>query len=120
MGLASEQRGGRWKLDPELETTLREMGRRGDIVRTMNHALKIAMQPRAPQDQAIYDPAAPDARPVVGWLVASGLADEHSDRRFLIVDAVDGHTHHIDVGTGVTDARSGAVVRVEPQSRWPT
>lgn len=27
MGLASEERAGRWKLDPELETTLREMGR---------------------------------------------------------------------------------------------
>jgi type IV secretory pathway VirD2 relaxase len=115
MGLASEQRGGRWKLDPELETTLREMGRRGDIVRTMNHALQVAMQPRAPQDQAIYDPDAPDARPVVGRLVASGLADEHADRRFVIIDGVDGHTHYVDVGTGVTDARPGAIVRIEPR-----
>jgi hypothetical protein len=40
MGLASEQRDGRWRLDPELETTLREMGRRGDIVRTMNHPFR--------------------------------------------------------------------------------
>ena len=115
MGLASEERGGRWKLDPELEKTLREMGRRGDIVRTMNHALRVAMQPRAPQDQAIYDPDAPDARPVVGRLVASGLADEHADRRFLIVDGVDGHTHYVDVGTNVLDARPGAVVQIEPR-----
>lgn len=115
MGLASEQRGGRWKLDPELETTLREMGRRGDIVRTMNHALQVAMQPRAPQDQMIYDPDALDARPVVGRLVASGLADEHADRRFLIVDGVDGHTHYVDVGTGITDARPGAIVQIEPR-----
>jgi type IV secretory pathway VirD2 relaxase len=115
MGLASEQRGGRWKLDPELETTLREMGRRGDIVRTMNHALQVAMQPRAPQDQTIYDPDATDARPVVGRLVASGLADEHADRRFLIVDGVDGRTHYVDVGTGVTDAGPGVIVRVEPR-----
>ena len=115
MGLATEQRGGRWKLDPELETTLREMGRRGDIVRTMNHALRVAMQPRAPQDQAIYDPNAPDARPVVGRLVAFGLADEHADRRFLIVDGVDGRTNYVDVGAAVLDARSGAIVRVEPR-----
>lgn len=115
MGLASEQRGGRWQLDPELETTLREMGRRGDIVRTMNQALKIAMQPRAPQDQAIYDPDAPDVRPVVGRLVASGLADEHADRRYLIVDGVDGHTHYVDIGAGVPDARPGAIVRIEPR-----
>jgi len=115
MGLASEKRGGRWKLDPELETTLREMGRRGDIVRTMNHALKVAMRPRAPQDQMIYDPDAPDARPVVGRLVASGLADEHADRRFLIIDGVDGHTHYVDVGANVLDARPGAIVKIEPR-----
>jgi type IV secretory pathway VirD2 relaxase len=115
MGLASEQPGGRWKLDPELETTLREMGRRGDIVRNMNLALKIAMQPRAPEDQAIYDPDAPDARPVVGRLIASGLADEHADRQFLIVDGVDGHTHYVDVGTNVLEARPGAIVQVEPR-----
>jgi type IV secretory pathway VirD2 relaxase len=115
MGLASEQRSGRWKLDSELETTLREMGRRGDIVRTMNHALRVAMQPRAPQDQAIYDPDAPDARPVVGRLVASGLADEHADRHFVIVDGVDGHTHYVDVGTNVLDARPGTIVRIEPR-----
>lgn len=115
MGLASEQRDGRWKLDPELETTLREMGRRGDIVRTMNHALRVAMQPRAPQDQAIYDPDAPDAGPVVGRLVASGLADEHADRRFLIIDGVDGHTHYVDIGSGVSDARPGAIVQIEPR-----
>ena len=115
MSLASEQRGGRWKLDLELETTLREMGRRGDIVRSMNHALQVAMQPRAPQDQAIYDPDAPDARPVVGRLLASGLADEHADRRFLIVDGVDGHTHYVDVGANVLDARPGAIVQIEPR-----
>ncbi len=115
MGLASEQRGGRWKLDPELETTLREMGRRGDIVRTMNHALQVAMQPRAPQDQAIYDPDARDARPVIGRLVASGLADEHADRRFLIIDGVDGHTHYVDVGTNVLEARPDAIVQIEPR-----
>jgi type IV secretory pathway VirD2 relaxase len=115
MGLTSEQPAGRWKLDPELESTLREMGRRGDIVRTMNHALKVAMQPRAPHDQAIYDPDAPDARPLVGRLVASGLADEHADRRFLIVDGVDGHTHYVDVGAGVPEARPGAIVQIEPR-----
>ena len=115
MGLASEQRGRLWKLDPELETTLREIGRRGDIVRTMNYALRIAMQPRAPQDQAIYDPGAADARPVVGRLVASGLADEHADRRFLIVDGVDGHTQYGDVGTNMLEARPGAIVQIEPR-----
>ena len=115
LGLASEQHGGRWKLDPELEVVLKEMGRRGDIVRTMNHALKLAMQPRPPQDHAIYDPATPGVQPLIGRLIASGLADEHADRRFLLVDGVDGRTHYVDVGTAVFDVRPGAILAVEPR-----
>jgi hypothetical protein len=52
---------------------------------------------------------------VVGRLVASGLADEHADRRFLIIDGVDGHTHYVDVGTAAPDARAGAIVQIEPR-----
>ncbi|HZF43678.1 MAG TPA: relaxase/mobilization nuclease RlxS [Sphingomonadaceae bacterium] len=116
LGVANEERGGRWRLDPALETVLRAMGRRGDIVRTMNHALTIAMQPRRPQDQAIYDPEVPVAGPLVGRLLATGLSDEHADRRFVILDGVDGRTHFVDIGAGVLDARRGAVVSVEPRS----
>ena len=80
---------------------------------------------RAPADQAIYDPAAPDAHPLVGRVVARGLADEHADRHYLIVDGVDGRSHYVAIGKPVlsfaeggteTDAvlSHGSVVRIEP------
>src|SRR3546814_17947165 len=39
LGLAEEGRNGRWTLDRELESRLRRMGERGDIIRTLNRAL---------------------------------------------------------------------------------
>jgi hypothetical protein len=72
---------------------------------------------RAPTDQAIYDPAAPDARPLVGRVLARGLADEHADRHYLIVDGVDGRSHYVAIGRSA-DGDAGlareAIVRIDP------
>lgn len=47
-----------------------------------------------------------------------GLADEHQDRHFLIVDGVDGQTHYVAVGKGehVEPTPEGSVVRIEPRT----
>jgi hypothetical protein len=82
---------------------------------------------RAQADQAIYDPAVLDARPLVGRVLARGLADEHADRHYLIVDGVDGRSHYVAIGKPVlsfaeggteTDASlpRGAIVRIDPVS----
>src|SRR3546814_18809115 len=39
MGLAENVAGGRWQLDDDLEGTLRTLGERGDIIRTMPRQL---------------------------------------------------------------------------------
>src|SRR3546814_17483382 len=39
LGLAVEGKNGRWTLDRELESRLRRMGERGDIIRTLNSAV---------------------------------------------------------------------------------
>jgi hypothetical protein len=58
--------------------------------------------------------ADPDAAPLVGRVVMRGLADEHRDRHYLIVDGVDGHVHYVGIGLGelVEPVAEGAVVRV--------
>ncbi len=112
MELASEQAGGRWSLDPQLEPTLRMMGIRGDIIRTMHRELEAAGEARLPTAQAIYDPGRDDDGPIVGRLVATGLSDEHADRRYLILDTVDGRTHYVDIGAAEVDARRGAILSV--------
>ena len=117
LGLAEPLGAGRFRLAPDFADTLRSLGERGDIIRTMQREFSRAATMRAQADQAIYDPAAPDARPLVGRVLARGLADEHADRHYLIVDGVDGRSHYVAVGTGAeTDAAlsRGSIVRVEP------
>ena len=119
LGLAEPLGAGRFRLAPDLADTLRLLGERGDIIRTMQREFSRAATVRAQADQAIYDPTAPDARPLVARVLARGLADEHADRHYLIVDGVDGRSHYVAIGKGTeTDASlpPGAIVRIEPLS----
>jgi hypothetical protein len=112
LGLAHEGRAGQWGLDPELEPTLRRMGERGDIIRTINRELREAGIQRLPQDHAVFDPKQDTDRSIVGKVVAIGLSDEHPDRRYMIVDGLDGCSHYADIGE-TTDAHvTGSIVRL--------
>ena len=115
LGLAEEIGGGRWQLADGLDDTLRRMGERGDIIVTMQRELASRNIGRAPAEQVILDPSAGDA-PIVGRVVARGLSDELHDRHYLIVDAVDGRSHYVDIGDGaaVEPLGADAIVRVTP------
>ncbi|WP_206243640.1 relaxase/mobilization nuclease RlxS [Novosphingobium terrae] len=118
MGLAEPVTGDRWRVVDDLEGTLRRMGERGDIIRTMQRDLATRKLARSPADQAIYDPGAANARPIVGRVVMRGLADELEDRHYLIVDAIDGRTHYAPIGRGEATGPlpTGAIVRIAPRS----
>lgn len=96
MGLATEEGKGRYRLADDLEDTLRTMGRRGDIIAAMHDQLKRSAPEVPPQDYAIYDPA--EGRPLVGRVIARGLSDEHNDRHYMIVAAIDGRSHYVELG----------------------
>jgi len=98
LGLAMEIVPGRWRLDEHLQSTLRQMGERGDIIRTMHRELARVKIERGISDYAIYDPADRSAGRLVGRMVGQGMSDELYERRYLIVDGVDGRTHYVDVG----------------------
>jgi type IV secretory pathway VirD2 relaxase len=114
MGLAEPIDGNGWRLADGLEQTLRRMGERGDIIRTMQRDLTARNLGRAAADQVIFDPAGEGARPILGRVVARGLADELHDRHYLIVDGVDGRTHYAAIGKGETiePTPAGAIVRI--------
>jgi type IV secretory pathway VirD2 relaxase len=118
LGLAWEGAPTRWRLAEGLEDTLRRMGERGDIQKTLYRALTQGGVERDRADQVIYQPTAEDARPLVGRLVARGLSDELKDRHYLVVDGVDGRAHYVEIGRSLaTDPiPEGAVIRVEPRS----
>lgn len=117
LGLAEETAPGQWRLAVDLEGTLRRMGERGDIIKAMHRDLTEKGIARAASDYVIYDPSASDARPLVGSLIRRGLADEIDDRHYLVVDAVDGRSHYIEIGKGeATDPiPDNAIVTVTPK-----
>ena len=116
LGLAEEVAPGSWRLADGMDETLRRMGERGDIIRTMQRAFTEHGLERAAADYAIVDPVS--MTPIVGRVVERGLSDEMNDRHYLIVDATDGRSHYVDIGKGdVTEAiPTGAVVKIEARS----
>ena len=116
LGLADDLGAARWQLADKLENTLRDIGERGDIIRTMQRELTAHRLDRPPADRVIHGPG--DPQPIVGQVVARGLSDELHDRHYLIVDGVDGRSHYIGIGRGdaVAPLHEGAIVRVQPQA----
>ena len=113
MGLAMEERKGRWRLSDQLEPTLRAMGKRGDIIATLDREVGARELAASAADYAIYDPARLDAQPIVGRIAARGLSDEQLGREYLVIDGVDGRAHYVEVGLGGPDqGREGAIVRI--------
>ena len=112
LSLAEDRAGGRWQLADGLENTLRRMGERGDIIRTMQRELSARLPERAAADQVIEDSS--EMQPIVGRVVARGLGDELHDRHYLIVDGIDGRSHYIDIGKGdaVEPLPADSIVRV--------
>ncbi len=117
LGLAEEATAGQWRLAPELEGTLRTMGERGDIIRTLHHEMAERGHTRGVQDYAIYEPSADRARPLIGRVVSRGLSDEINDRFYLVVDATDGRTHYVEIGRADEGnaTRQKAIVEIRPK-----
>jgi type IV secretory pathway VirD2 relaxase len=119
MQLAVEERRGAWRLADNFEQSLRRMGERGDIIRTMQRAMRERAPERAPADYAIYDPAGGRGSPIVGRVIERGLSDEHTDRHYLIVDATDGLSHYVDIGVSPPETLGAGIVRITPVSAAP-
>ncbi|QDC37224.1 relaxase/mobilization nuclease RlxS [Sphingobium fuliginis] len=118
MGLASHIGGDSWRLEPDLADALRRIGERGDIIRTMQRELTAQNVERAAADRAIYNPMAENAAPIIGRVILRGLADEHADRHYLLIDGIDGRTHYAEIGKGevVEPIADNAIVQISPRA----
>jgi type IV secretory pathway VirD2 relaxase len=112
MGLATEHAPGVWELNENLEPTLRELGTRGDIIRTMQKGLAADGLERDPMTFRIHEGA--PATPVAGRVLDKYLANELGDNLTVVVDGIDGQTHHIgNIEPGqLEDARIGSVIEI--------
>jgi type IV secretory pathway VirD2 relaxase len=118
MRLAEDIGAGRWRLAEDVEETLRRIGERDDIIRTMQRELSARKLDRPGVGQRLYDPAEGKAMPIVGRLIHRGLADEIRDRHYLLVDGIDGEVHYVPIGRGdgVEPIPEGSIVRITPTS----
>jgi len=99
MQLARRERDG-WRLSSATEETLRNMGRRGDIIRSMEHAVGDRLSLHHLRDFAS------DGAPIrlIGRVTGSGAADDAHEKRFLAVDGADGNQWHVEI-----DLKPGAM-----------
>jgi type IV secretory pathway VirD2 relaxase len=93
MGLAAEGGPGEWMVEPGAERTLRDLGMRGDIIKTMHRAFTERGQDRGFSDFVID--AARDGPPLIGRLVDRGLHDELTGEAYAVIDGTDGRAHHV-------------------------
>jgi hypothetical protein len=98
MGLATEIETGKWIVSRKAEPTLRELGERGDIIKTMHRALEREglADHRHPARYVLHRENATER--IVGRVLDKGLGgDEMGERVRLVIDGVDGRVHHIEM-----------------------
>jgi type IV secretory pathway VirD2 relaxase len=121
-GLVREVDPGLWVISEKLEPTLRELGERGDIVKTLHRAVTERGVERSTADYAIHRERV-EHGPVIGRVIDKGLAgDQLGDRMHLVIDGVDGRVHYVEIpdAAQAEDARIGSIVQVgraPPRSR---
>jgi type IV secretory pathway VirD2 relaxase len=110
LGLAEQIGSARWTLKAGLESALRDLGVRGDIIKTMHQAMSAGGHEPDVGTFALHGEDPSD--PVLGRLVKRGLDDELKGTAYAIVAGVDGRIHHLRFSdlemTG--DAPAGAIV----------
>ncbi|HXP72913.1 MAG TPA: DUF3363 domain-containing protein [Stellaceae bacterium] len=114
MELAHEEEPMRWSLAGSMEKTLRELGERGDIIKTMHRALTERGIERGGGDYAIHRDRL-EQGPVIGRLVEKGLpGDQLGDRMHLVIDGIDGRAHYLEIDDAAKaeEARIGSIVEV--------
>ena len=93
MGLATPAGPGEWMVGLEAERSLRDLGLRGDIIKTMHRAFTEQGHDRGIGDYVIETGTA--ASPIIGRLVDKGLHDELTGEAYAVIDGTDGRAHHV-------------------------
>ena len=93
MGLATAAGPAQWMVGLDAERSLRDLGLRGDIIKTMHRAFTERGQDRGIADYVIDTGRA--ASPIIGRLVDKGLHDELTGEAYAVIDGTDGRAHHV-------------------------
>ena len=111
LGLATQVEDGRWRMKPDWDRTLDDMGRRNDVIATLAHRFG---QKDGVERLASFDPKRGKSGKLAGTVLATFPDDELRDRRSIVVRDFDGRKWLVDLGEvepGSTPPE-GAVVEV--------
>jgi len=110
MGLAHQLDDGRYHLDEKMETTLRSLGERGDILRAMRRAM------RGQARECVIETGPELREPIIGRIADKGLANELYDKGYIVIDGVDGRAHYLALPPGMVlaDFPTSGIVEVRP------
>ncbi len=97
LGLVEERQTGVWQIPHDIETKLKSLGQRVDIIKTMHRVMRETGIDRPAGSFAMFDATKPNNR-ILGRVAGLGLTDEINDRHYLVIDATDGKVHYADVG----------------------
>ena len=97
LGLVEETDTGLWSVSANTESSLRAMGERGDIIKTIHRTIAERGYTRAVDRYVIHH--GPERETIaVGRVIGKGLAaDEMSDRIHVVVDGLDGRVHYAEM-----------------------
>ena len=108
LGLAEPAGAARWRVDAEVESQLRALGERDDIIKRLHRSLGTVRGTSLVLDGERQPTGA------VGRLVARGLDDELRGSAFAIVEGIDGKPHHLRLGglEATGDGPVGSIVEL--------
>ena len=121
MQLTTQTQTGIWHLSENMEATLRDLGLRSDIIKTMHAEMARSGRPTLSKDYEIFRPEDEQNKKIIGKLIGKGLSDEFGDRYYLVVEGVDGKTHYADIGqtTDIEAYKTGSIIELAPQNLGP-
>ena len=107
-GLAFKVDSIRWQLSPDLEKTLREQQLATDIIKSRARHSDQILDRRAPIRLTTIEPG----QQITGRVVGTGLENEATDRRYLLLEGGDGQLHYIRQTAAMIRARGEERLKV--------
>lgn len=96
--------GKRWTLSPNFSESLKDLGRRDDIIHRMHNAGK-----KQSGDWRFEVPK----EETLARVAHRGLTDDHSGSHFIIADGADGRTYYLDKDQALaSEAKPGSIIKV--------
>ena len=110
-GLAIESPPGVFALKNNYKDILSEIATRHDVLKKLNHRGLNNLQ-----DLQLYSLKSKEAPIIEGRVIDMGLTDELTDRKYLVVESIQGGKHYIPVGEPFyyDQLQKGSLVRIRP------